>query len=163
MASEHQPARALFKRLANRLFFRDDWLRWMTPLRVAISNALMASRRLLTVVSSDGEPSIAVRAAVTRVRTYDRTDRLRAARRRCTRIDLAAGIGDLSSIGYISVNRIGGSDSFDFTRDGVGGPRSFPRTRALQREERPSRGAASVTRFSWCASPMKRLVQPRDA
>ena len=86
-----------------------------------MSNALMASRRLSTVVSSDGEPSIAVRAAVTRVRTYDRTDRLRAARRRCTRIDLAAGIGDLSSKEYIGANRSSSSDYFDFTRDGDAG------------------------------------------
>jgi hypothetical protein len=77
----HQLARALFKRLANRLFLREDWFRWITPLRVATSNALIAARIVSAVAASDGESSIAWRADVTRVRTNERTVRLRAARR----------------------------------------------------------------------------------
>ena len=95
--SEHQLARALLRRFTNLLFFREDWLRWMTPLRVATSNALIAARTEAAVSSSEGEVSIALRAAVTRVRTSDRTVRFRAARRRSTRSDLAAGIRYLSS------------------------------------------------------------------
>lgn len=78
----HQLARALFRRLANLLFLRDDWLRWTTPFLVATSSALIAARIDATVSESVGDVSIALRAAVTRVRTSDRTARFRAARRR---------------------------------------------------------------------------------
>lgn len=67
VVSEHQPARALLRRFANRLFLRDDWLRWMTPFLVATSKALIAART--DSAASDGDSSIALRAAVTRFRT----------------------------------------------------------------------------------------------